>query len=327
MSCLGGGMKQLVRGAVAVAFSLITTVALAYPDRPIHLVVPQPPGGALDLVGRMIAEKLKLALGQPVLVENRAGAAGMLGAEFVAKAAPDGYTLLLGGGGTHGANSAVYKKLRYDPEKDFAPITILIRAEWGLFVNAAFPAGTVRELIALARAQPGKLNYASFGQGSVNQLMMEQLMAMAGIDLVHVPYKGQVAAQIGVITNDAQLMIDGIGASSGHVKSGKMKMIAVGGASRSPLAPDVPTVSESGVPGFVASSNYAVYAPAGTPRDIVKTLNQELLSMLKQPDVRQRLISQAYEVIGSTPEELAEEVSREIRKWQQLVLERKLMFD
>lgn len=327
MSCLGGGMKQLVRAALAVAFSLITTVALAYPDRPIRLVVPTPPGSALDVVGRMIAEKLKVALGQPVLVENRAGAAGMLGAEFVAKAAPDGYTLLLGGGATHGANSAVYKKLRYDPEKDFAPITILIRAEWGLFVNAAFPAGTVRELIALARAQPGRLNYASFGQGSVNQLMMEQLMAMTGIDLVHVPYKGQVAAQIGVITNDAQLMIDGIGASSGHVKSGKMKMIAVGGASRSPLAPDVPTVSESGVPGFVASSNYAVYAPAGTPRDIVKTLNQELLSMLKQPDVRQRLISQAYEVVGSTPEELAEEVSREIRKWQRLVLERKLKFD
>ena len=327
MSCLGAGMKQLVRGAGAVAFSLITSVALAYPDRPIHLVVPTPPGSALDVVGRMIAEKLKLALGQPVLVENRAGAAGMMGAEFVAKAAPDGYTVLLGGGATHGANSAVYKKLRYDPEKDFAPITILIRAEWGLFVNAAFPAGTVRELIALARARPGRLHYASFWPGSVNQLMMEQLMAMTGIDLVHVPYKGQVAAQIGVITNDAQLMIDGIGASSGHVKSGKMKMIAVGGASRSPLAPDVPTVSESGVPGFVVSSNYAVYAPAGTPRDIVKTLNQELLSMLKQPDVRQRLISQAYEVVGSTPEELAEEVSREIRKWQQLVLERKLKFD
>ena len=251
----------------------------------------------------------------------------MMGAEFVAKAAPDGYTLLLGAGGTHGANSAIYKTLRYDPEKDFAPITILIRAEWGLFVNAAFPANTVEELIALAKAQPGKLNYASFGQGSVNRLMMEQLMSMTGMDLVHVPYKGQVAAQLGVITNDAQLMIDGIGASSGHVKSGKMKMIAVCGSSRSPLAPDVPTVSESGVPGFVVSSNYAIYAPAGTPRDIVNTLNQELLAVLKQPDVRQRLISQAYEVVGSTPEELGEEVSREIRKWRQLVLERKLKFD
>lgn len=327
MGSFEGLTKRLIGFAAFGAFSLAAISAMAFPDKPIRLVVPNPPGGAVDLLGRVIAEKLKITLGQPILVENRAGAGGVIAAEFVAKASPDGYTLILGGGGAFGANSAVYKKLSYDPVKDFAPVSLLVRAEWGLFVNPAFPARTSGELVALAKARPGKINYASYGQGSANQLMMENFMALSGIELVHVPYKGSVPAQFGVITNDAQVLIDGIGSASAHVQSGKLRMIGVGGVQRSVLAPDIPTISESGVPGFEASSNFGIYAPAGTPNDVIGTLHQALVNTLKQTDVRQWLTAQAYEIVGSTPAELADEVMREISKWQRLVRERKLRFD
>jgi len=320
-------MKRLAGAAAAVAMSLIAAAALAYPDKPIHLIIPQPPGGAVDVVGRMVAEQLRVALGQPVLAENRAGAAGVIAAESVAKAVPDGYTLLFGGGSTHGANSAVKRKLPYDPIKDFAPISLLVRAEWGMFVNPSFPAKTPAELIALAKAKPRTINFASSGLGAASHLIMEQFMAMSGIELVHIPYKGSVAAQIGVISNDAQVVIDGVGNAAAQAKAGKLKMIAVASARRSPLAPNTPTIAESGVPGFEATSAFGIYAPAGTPKDVVMTLNRALVNALKQPDLRQWLISQAYEIVGSSPEQLGEEVAREVKKWQQLVRERNLKFD
>lgn len=323
MSLIGNGLKALFGSAMALG----AAGALAFPDKPMHVIVPNPPGGASDIVARLIADKLTPALGQPMLVENRAGAGGIIASEAVAKAAPDGYTLLFGSGGTHGTNSAVFKKLSYDPIKDFAPISLLARPEWGLFVNPSFSARTAADLVARAKAQPGKINYASYGPGSANHLMMEHLIALAGIDLVHIPYKGSVAAQVGALTNDAQVVFDGIGNASAQVRAGKLNMIAVASARRSPLAPGTPTIAESGVPGFEASSAFGIYAPAGTPKDVVATLNRAIVNVLKQPEFRQWLTSQAYEIVGSSPEQLAEEVAREIRKWQQLAQERNLKFD
>ena len=313
--------------ALAAAAMVACAAAAAYPEKPIRLILPQPPGGAGDVIGRMLADHLKTALGQPIVAENRAGAAGLIAAETVARAAPDGYTLLLGGGSTHGANSALARKLPYDPVKDFAPVCLLVRAEWGLFVHPSFPAKTIGELIALARAKPGTVNFASSGLGGASQLIMEQFMAMAGIELVHIPYKGSVAGQIGVISNDSQLVFDGIGNAGGHAKAGKLRMMAVASVRRSPLAPDVPTIAESGVPGFEASTAFSVYAPAATAKDVVTILNRSLVNILKQPEFRQWLTSQAYEIVGSTPEQAAEDVVREIRKWQQLARERNLKID
>jgi tripartite-type tricarboxylate transporter receptor subunit TctC len=320
-------LVPLVLSAAAMAFSAATPTALAFPDKPIRLVVPNPPGGAQDIVARLIGDKLSGPLGQPVLVENRAGAGGIIATETVAKAAPNGYTLLFGSGGTHGTNSAVFRKLSYDPIKDFAPVSLLARPEWGLFVNPSFPAKTVADVVALAKKQPGKINYASYGPGSANHLMMEHLLAMSGIQLLHVPYKGSVAAQTGVITNDAQILIDGVGNASGHVRSGKLRMIAVASTRRSPQAPDTPTISESGVPGFYSSGFFGIFAPAGTPRDVVAVLHRNLAGALRQREVEQWFISQAYEIVAGSPEELADEVAREIKKWQQLVRERNLKFD
>ena len=317
--------RRFIGAAAAMVFSWVA--AAAFPDKPIRLVVPNPPGGAMDVVARMITDKLSPALGQPVLLEHRTGAGGIIATEFVAKAAPDGYTLLFGSGGTHGSNSAVFKKLSYDPVKDFAPISLLVRPEWGLFVHPSLAARSAAELVALAKAQPGRINYASYGPGAANHLMMEHLMALSGIEMVHVPYKGSVAAQVGVIANDAQVLIDGVGNAAAHVRSGKLKMIAVGSARRSPLAPDVPTISESGVPGFQASGYFGIFAPAGTPKDVVDSLNRELVKAVRQADVSERLTRQAYEIVGGSPAELAEEVGREIGKWQRLVRERNLKFD
>ncbi len=312
---------------LALLTALSVAANAAYPDKPIKMVVPNPPGGAMDIVGRLMSDKVAAAVGQPVLVDNRAGAGGVIAAEMVAKAPPDGYTLLFGSGGTHGTNSAVFKKLPYDPVKDFAPISLIARPEWGLFVNPSLPVKTVADLVARAKAQPGKMNYASYGPGSATHLMMEDLMSLAGIDLIHIPYKGSVAAQLGVIANDSQVLIDGIGNAAAQVKAGKLRMIAIGSARRSPVAPDTPTIAESGVPGFRASGFFGVFAPAGTPKDVIATLNRALVAAAKQRDVDQWFLGQAYEVVGGSPEELAAEVQGEITKWQKLVREHNLKFD
>jgi tripartite-type tricarboxylate transporter receptor subunit TctC len=313
--------------AIVAGFAVVTFNAHGYPDKPIRMIVPQPAGGAMDIFGRMIAEKLGPALGQTILVDNRGGAGGVIATEAVAKATPDGYTLLLGAGSTHGTNSIVYKKLPYDPIRDFAPVSLLVRPQFALFVYPGFPARTVGELVAVARTQPGKINYASYGLGTPNHLMTEELKAMTGIDLVHIPYKGSVAAQLGVIANDAQLLIDGITNAAAHVQSGKLRMIGVASMSRSPLAPGTPTISESGVPGFTAGGYYGVFAPAGTAREAIAVLHRELVRAQKQPDLHERLLNRGYEVVGGSPEELADEVVREIAKWQRVVRERNLKFE
>jgi tripartite-type tricarboxylate transporter receptor subunit TctC len=299
----------------------------AYPEKPVRLVVPFPPGGTVDLIARMIAERLGPGLGQPVVIDNRAGAGGAIGAEAVARAAPDGYSLLMGTGSTHGTNPAVNKKLSYDPIKDFSPIVMLARTPYILVAHPSVGAQSVRELAALARAQPGKINFASYGPGSSNHLASELFKGMAGIDLVHVPYKGAAPAVAAIVAGEVQVMFDVVGTSGQHIKAGKLKLLGVGSAQRSPVARDTPTVAESGVAGFDAGTFFALFAPAGTPRAIVDRLNREVLKVLAMTEVGERLVAMGNEIAGGPPEALGEAVSQEVAKWQRLVRERNRVFE
>ncbi len=299
----------------------------AYPERPVRLVVPFPPGGTVDLIARLIAERLGPGLGQPVVIDNRAGAGGAIGAEAVARAAPDGYSLLLGTGSTHGTNPAVNKKLPYDPVKDFTPIVMLARTPYILVAHPAVPAQSVREFVAFARAQPGKINFASYGPGSSNHLASELFKAMAAIDLVHVPYKGAAPAVTAIVAGEVQVMFDVVGTSGQHIKAGKLKLLGIGSLRRSSVAPESPTLAESGIAGFDAGTFFALFAPAGTPRPIVDRLNREGLKVLAVTEVGERLAAMGNEIGGGSPEALGEAVSQEVAKWQRLVRERNLLFE
>ncbi len=269
-----------------------------YPDRPLRLIVPFPPGGTVDLIARIVAERIAPGLGQTVVVDNRAGAGGAIGADAVARAAPDGYTILQGTGSTHGTNPAVNKKLPYDPIKDFDPIVMIARTPYILVAHPAIAANTVRELVALAKAQPRKINFASYGSGSSNHLAAELFKAMAGIDLVHVPYKGTAPAVAAIVAGEVQVIFDVVGTSGQHIKAGKMKLLGVGSPQRSPVAPDAPTLAESGVTGFDAGTFFGLFAPAGTPRAIVDRLNREVVKVLAMPAERERLVMLGQEYLG-----------------------------
>ncbi len=312
---------------VCFFFSAFAVDAQTWPDRPLRLVVPFSAGGTNDLTGRVVAEKVAAALGQPIIVENRVGAGGSIGAEAVAMAAPDGYTLLQASGSTHGGNSVVYKNLAYDPVKDFAPISMLVRTPFILVVNPAVKANSVSELIALAKAQPGKLNFASFGSGSSSHLVGELFKALAAIDIVHVPYKGSAPAVVGTVAGEAQILFDVINTSGPHIKAGRLKALAVGTNAKSPVLPGVPTVSESGLPGFEAVVFFGWLAPAGTPRAVIDRLHREIVRALAQPDVREKLTAMGNEVVGNTPDQFAEQIAAEVNKWQKLARERDLKFD
>ena len=269
-----------------------------YPDRPLRLIVPFPPGGTVDLIARIVAERIAPGLGQTVVVDNRAGAGGAIGADAVARAAPDGYTILQGTGSTHGTNPAVNKKLPYDPIKDIDPIVMIARTPYILVAHPAIAANTVRELVALAKAQPRKINFASYGSGSSNHLAAELFKAMAGIDLVHVPYKGAAPAVAAIVAGEVQVIFDVVGTSGQHIKAGKMKLLGVGSPQRSPVAPDAPTLAESGVTGFDAGTFFGLFAPAATPRAIVDRLNREVVKVLAMPAERERLVMMGQEYLG-----------------------------
>lgn len=317
----------------AIAFALLAlspslVVAQAqWPDRPIRIIVPFAAGGTNDLTARVMAEKLSSALGQPVLVENRVGAGGSIGAEAVAKSPADGYTLLQASGSTHGGNSAVFKTLRYDPVRDFAPISMLVRTPFILATHPSVSATTVRELVAAARAAPGKLNYASFGTGSSSHLVGELFKTMAGVDLTHVPYKGSAPAVAGTVAGEAQIIFDVINTSGPHIKAGRLRAIAVGSATRSPVLPEAPTIAEAGVPGFEAIVWFGLLAPAGTPRPVIDRLHREIVNALALPDVRERLAGMGNEIVGNTPEQFAEQIVAEVAKWQKLARDQGLKFD
>jgi tripartite-type tricarboxylate transporter receptor subunit TctC len=304
------------RALAGLLLLCFTAVALAqdYPARPIHLVVPFPPGGGNDTVARAIAQQMGPALGQPVVIDNRPGAGGSVGAEAVAKAPADGYTLFLAGVGSHAANPNLHARLPYDPVRDFAPITLVASAPSVLVVNPGVPARSIAEFTAYARAHPGKLNYASNGNGSAAQLAAAMYESMAGVRMVHVPYKGIAPALQDLLGGEVQLMFGTIVALVPHVQAGKLRALAVTSRKRSALLPDVPTLAESGLPDYQAGSWYGVLAPAGTPRAIIDRLHETIVKALRQPEVAKRLAAEGAEVIGSTPEEFGAHIKAELAR-------------
>ena len=291
----------------------------AYPTKPIRMICPFPPGGTTDVVARLVAQKLTEAWGQQVVVDNRPGAGGIIGTEIVAKAAPDGYTVLLGSITTHAVNPALYKKLSFDPVKDFAPVSLVVSSPQLLAVHPSVAAKSVKELIALAKAKPGQLNYASAGTGTSPHLTFELFKSMAGIDVVHVPYKGTGPAITDLIGGQVQMMITGVVALMPHVKSGKLRGLGVTSAKRVAALPDLPTIVESGIPGFDVSSWFGVFLPGGTPKPIIAKMNAEIRKILEVPEVRQRLIGQGADPASNTPEEFAAYVNAEMARWGKVV--------
>jgi len=309
---------------VAAAFCLCASSAAItqeYPTRPIRLIAPFAPGGPTDLFARLMGAKLGERLGQPVVVENRPGAGGSVGAEVAAKAAPDGYTIVLVSS-SFAVNSSLYPKLPYDTLKDFAPVTLLASAPFLLAAHTGVSAGSVRELIALAKANPGKLNYGSGGSGSGPHIVAELFKSAAGVNIVHIPYKGTGPLTTALVAGDVQIAFGNIFALVPHVKSGRLRAIAVTGAERSSALPEVPTVSESGLPGFEAVGVHGLLAPAGTPRRIIEKLNGECVSILRSPEVRAQLASEGAQAIGNTPEQYAAHLASEVQKWGKLIRER-----
>ena len=293
--------------------------AQAYPSKPIRWIVTYPPGGPTDLIARAVGAKLSVAWGQQVVIDNRAGAGGAIGTELAAKSVADGYTLLFGTSGGLTINPALISKLPYDPVRDFAPVSLLVINPQILVVHPSVPVSTVKELVAYAKARPGKLNYASVGQGSPNQLGMELLKTLTGIDLVHVPYKGTGPAVTDLLGGQVQLMFNSMPSVLPLVKTGKLKGLAVGSAHRSPAAPDIPTVAEAGVPGFENVTWYGMFAPAKTPAEIIARLNSEVVKILADPEMAQRFASQGSEPRSSTPAELAAFMRVEAVRWGKVI--------
>ena len=293
--------------------------AQAYPSRPVKLVVPFPPGGSLDIAGRLIAQRLTEMWGQAVVVENKPGAGGNIGADFVAKSTPDGYTILLGALSTHAVNPNLYAKMPYDAVKDFAPITLIATTPNVLVVNAATPVGNVREFIAWTRANPGKLAFGSGSNGSAGHLAGELYKVDTGTDAVHIPFKGGAPATQALLAGDTQFMFDNLANAMAQVKAGKLKALAVTTAERSKLVPELPTMAEAGLQGFDISTWYGLFAPAGTPTAIVAKWNADVTKILTTPDVRAKLMADGAEPAPDTPEQFAQMISRELAKYARII--------
>ena len=298
-------------------FAGVAGAADLYPTKPIRLVLPFPPGSATDVVARIVAQKLGESLKQSVVVDSRPGANGIIASEAVAKAAPDGYTLILGSNGSHGINVSLFNKLPYDPVKDFAPITLVGQASYFLIVGSSMPAGSVKEFIAMSKSSPGKRTLAYMA--SVGQLTGELFKMTAGIDLTSVPYKNVSGAYVDLASGQLDAMFETTASSLPHVKAGRVRALAVTSAKRSVLAPEVPTVAESGYPGFEAAGWTAFFAPAGTPKEITAKLHTEIVRILQTPEVKEKMLQIGLEVVGSTPEQLEEAVKVEVAKWARVI--------
>jgi len=314
------------RIAAGLATSLLATAALAqsYPAKPIRLIVPFAAGGGNDNVARLVGKHLSDSLGQPLVIDNRPGAGGVLGAELAAKAVPDGYTLFLGGVGSHAVNPNLNVSLPYDPIRDFAPVALLAQAPLVLVVHPSVPADSITAFVALARSRPGQLNYASNGNGSSSHLAAVMFDSMTGVDMVHVPYKGLSPALTDLLSGRVQLMFSSVVAILPHIKAGKLRGLAVTGSRRLASMPNLPTIAESGLPGYEASSWYGVLAPAGTPREIVARLNAELVKALEQPEVRTSLLAEGAEPIGGSPEQFAAHIRSEMERLGKMIREAKI---
>jgi len=298
----------------------------AYPNKVIKIVVPTAPGGGNDAMARIVAAKLQERWKSAVIIENKAGANGAIASEFVARAAPDGYTILFGYIATHGINPGL-SKVPYDPVKDFVPIAEIAEAQGVLVVNTKIEAKTVKELIALAKAKPGTMSYASAGNGTAPHIAGELLKQQAGIDILHVPYKGSGPAMTDTLAGTTQIMFPSLVAAGPHIKSGKLRALAVTGSKRSPLYPQVPTIAESGVAGFEITQWYGFFAPAKTPREIVDKLNKEIVAIMKDPDTAKKFADQGADIVTGSPEDFAKLVQSELAKWSKFIKEAKITAD
>ena len=307
-----------------LAFVALAAQAQPYPSKPLRIVVPFAPGGSTDIVARILAERLAGPLGQPVTVENRAGAAGNIGGEAVARSAPDGYTLLMATTGVMAINNALYKSMTYDAAKDLEPVVFTTSITNVLSVPPEIPAKSVTELVALAKAQPGRLSFASSGAGSSTHLSGELFKSMAGIDVLHVPYKGSGQALVDLMAGRVSMIFDNMPSVLPYIRGGKLRGLAVTGAKRSAAMPELPTIAEAGVPGYESLSWSGIAVAAGTPADIVQRLNREVGSVLAVSDVRQKLTELGAEPVGGPPEAFAAHVRSEREKWGRLVRERNI---
>ena len=309
---------------VGLAVACVAVAEGSYPARPLRIVVPFAPGGSTDIVARLIADRLAAAVGQPVVVENRPGAAGNIGAEAVARSAPDGYTLLMATTGVMAINNALYGSIGYDAARDLQPVIFVASITNVLAVPPELPAASVAELIALAKRQPGKLTFASSGAGSSTHLSAELFKSMAGVEVLHVPYKGSGQALADLMAGRVSMIFDNMPSALPYIKAGKLRALAVTGTKRSPAMPELPTISEAGLPGYESLSWSGIAVPAGTPKDAVARLNREIGVLLGRPDMRQKLAELGAEAVGGAPEAFDAHVRAERDKWTQLIRSRNI---
>ncbi|MCC7484237.1 MAG: tripartite tricarboxylate transporter substrate binding protein [Burkholderiales bacterium] len=313
-------MKTIVCFVAAVVTAACTPVlAQTYPARSIRIVVPFAPGGSTDILSRTVALKLTEAWKQQVIADNRPGANGIIGADLVAKSPPDGYNLVMASIGTHATNASLYAKMPYDTIRDFTPVSLVAIVELVLVVHPSLPVHSVKDLIALAKAKPGALNYASGGQGASQHLAAELFKHMTGVNMVHVPYKGSAPALPDLLSGHVPIMFADLPLVTAHIQSGKLRALAVAGKKRNAVLPNVPTVAEAAVPGYYAFAWYGLFAPAGTPGDIINKLNAEVVRILRLPDVQERLRGLGADPIGSTPEEFREFQRSEMERWARVI--------
>ena len=314
-------MNVLSKALGVAAFALVTLGAQAqtYPGKPIRLVCPFPPGGAVDIASRAVAQALTQQLGQPVTVDNRPGAGGNIGAEIAAKSPADGYTLLMATSNILAINPVLYSKIPFDSLKDFAPVSIVVEVSNVLVLHPSVPANSVPEVIALAKQQPGRLTYASSGNGTSMHLAGELFKSMAGVDLVHIPYKGAAASTVDLLAGRVNMVFDSLPPALPNIKAGKVRALAVTGAKRSQFLPDLPTIAEAALPGYETAIWFGIVAPAGTPPEIVARLNAELVKAAASTEFRERLARHGFDVVSSTPEQMAESVRSEMAKWGKVV--------
>ena len=315
-------MKTTIRWFAAAVLSVAAVGAAqaqSYPNKPVRLIVPYPAGGTTDIIARVAAQQLSERLKQPFVVENKAGANGAIGSVEVARAPADGYTLLMGTASTHGINSAVYKSLPYDAVKDFAPVTIVASTPNIIAVHPSVPAKNLQELLALAKAQPGKLNYGSTSLGGSPHMSAELLKMMAGVDMVHVPYKGAAPMLTDLMGGQVQVGFDNLPSTINFVRSGKVRAIAVTTPQRWPGAPEIPTVAESGLPGYEVSGWFGLLAPAGTPPAVLATIQQALAEAVKQPDINKQMLELGAQPVANTPDAFAKLVQADVAKWRDVV--------
>ena len=312
-------LTTLIALVALVAASASSLHAQIYPSRSLRIVVPFAPGGSTDIFARLIGERLAAGLGQPVVIDNRPGAGGNIGAEIVAKSPPDGYTLLMATTGVMAINNALYKNMSYDPATDLDCVVFVASITNVLIVAADSPIPNVAELIAVAKRSPGKLTFASAGAGASTHMSAELFKIMAGVDLLHVPYKGSGPALPDVITGRVSMMFENMPGAMPHIRAGTVRALAVTGLRRTSALPEVPTLNESGVPGYESLSWSGIAVPAGTPRDVIARLNREINAILAAPDMRQKFAEQGAEAVGGTPEAFAEHAKREREKWSRVV--------